>query len=57
MESMKQTIQRATAELMADIIKRSRARYAALPQAEKDRYVRWLEDEKQIALAAERGAQ
>jgi hypothetical protein len=42
--SPKQTIQLATANLMRDIIKRSRARFAALPQCQKDRIIRGLED-------------
>lgn len=42
--SPKQQLQAATANIMADIIKRSRARFAALPASEKARVVRRLED-------------
>lgn len=42
--SHKQQLLAADARYMADIIKRSRARFAALPQSEKDRIARRLED-------------
>lgn len=45
-ETMRETLRRAEREMMADMIKRARARWAALPRLAKDAYVRSLEDER-----------
>lgn len=53
--SPKQQLLEADRRLMSDIIRRSRAWYAAQPTTVKRAIVRQLEDERQIALAAEKG--
>lgn len=55
MKSPKQELLEADGRYMAMLIRESRERWRKLPQSEKDRYVRWLEDERQIAAEGNRG--